>query len=144
MVLRGNKIMFMQQVVGGKLCHVFAGGGVEENETPEQAVLRELREEANVDGTILYGPVYKKGGAREYEHFFLLTIGDDQIPTLGYDPEIPEGEETALRGIVWRDIDDDCDDFSEVDKDYLTILTSHAMEHNVQEDWLKKLLKIIA
>jgi diadenosine tetraphosphate (Ap4A) HIT family hydrolase/ADP-ribose pyrophosphatase YjhB (NUDIX family) len=144
MVLHGNKIMFMQQVVNGKLCHVFAGGGVEENETPEQAVLRELKEEANIEGEILYGPVRKAGGARDYEHFFLITIDDNQVPALGYDPEIPEGEETALKGIVWRDIDDDLDKFTEIDKDYISLLTTHAMKQNVQADWLKTLLKIVS
>jgi len=143
MVLRGNKIMFMQQVVGGKLRHVFAGGGIEGDETAQQAVLRELREEANVEGEILYGPVHKTGGARDYEHFFLLTIGDDQVPKLGYDPEIPAGEEQVLKGIVWRDVDDDRDAFTETDRDYISILVTHAAERNIQADWLEVLKRIL-
>ena len=78
----------MQQIVSGKLCHVFVGGGIEENETPEQAVLRELKEEANVDGKIIYGPVHIANKEHNHEYFFLLSINDDQMPKLGYDPEI--------------------------------------------------------
>ena len=59
MVLSGSKVMFMQQVVDRNLHHVYVGGGVEENETPDQAILRELSEEANVVGNILYGPTIR-------------------------------------------------------------------------------------
>jgi diadenosine tetraphosphate (Ap4A) HIT family hydrolase/8-oxo-dGTP pyrophosphatase MutT (NUDIX family) len=143
MVLCGNKIMFMQQVVSGKLRHVFVGGGIKTNETPEQAVLRELREEANAEGEIIYGPVYIPNKELNHEYFFLLTLHDDQIPKLGYDPEIPEGEEQVLKGIVWRDIDDEHDKFTETDRDYILKLTTHATEENNQANWLPILKKLL-
>ena len=143
-VLRDNKIMFMQQMVSGKLRHIFVGGGIEENETPEQAVLRELKEEANVDGKVIYGPVYIPSKELNHEYFFLLSINDDQMPMLGYDPEIPKDEEQVLKGVVWRDIDKEHDRFTAIDKNYISILTTHATEHNIQADWLKSLLKILS
>jgi len=143
-VLRDDKIMFMQQIVSGKLRHVFVGGGIEENETPEQAVLRELKEEANVDGRIIYGSVYRPSKELNHEYFFLLSIDDDQMPKLGYDPEIPKGEEQVLKGVVWRDIDKEHEKFTAVDKDIISILTTHAKEKNIQADWLNSLSKVLS
>ena len=139
-VLSGNKIMFMQQIVNGKLCHVFVGGGIEENETPEQAVLRELKEEANVEGNILFGPtIYKT----EYHinYVFIVNINSDQIPILGYDPELPKDNQD-LKGIVLRDLSDK-EEFNEIDKEFIRKISIHADEQNIQEDWLKNLKNVL-
>lgn len=143
-VLRNNHIMFMQQVVHDKFCHVFVGGGIEENETPEQAVIRELKEEANVDGAIIFGPAILSTRDFKNEYVFLLTISDEQMPLLGYDPEIPEDNEQMLKGIVWRDIDEEKDKFTEIDKDYISVLTIYATEQNIKADWLKQLKSILS
>jgi 8-oxo-dGTP pyrophosphatase MutT (NUDIX family) len=142
-VLNGNKIMFMQQVVNEKLCHVFVGGGIEKNETPEQAVLRELKEEANVEGSILYGPAIRTPDYFEKEYIFILKININQTPILGYDPEIPKSDEQVLKGIVWRDTDNDYQKFTETDKDYIKIIITHAEKQNIQAEWLKSLKKVL-
>jgi hypothetical protein len=74
----------------------------------------------------------------------LLSINDDQIPTLGFDPEIPKDEKQVLKGVVWRDIDKEHDKFTTIDKEIISLLTNHAAEHNIQADWLKPLLKILS
>ena len=138
-VINSNKIMFMQQMVHGKLRHVFVGGGIEENETPEQAILRELKEEANVDGSILYGPVKHKT-----EYVFVIKINEGQEVILGYDPEIPKDEEQVIKNIVWRDLILDKEMFNEADKEFINAVISQAAEENIQADWLESLKKVLS
>ena len=49
----GNRTLVMLRRRGGRDYATLIGGGIEEGETPEQAVLRELREEACLEGTIV-------------------------------------------------------------------------------------------
>ena len=139
-VIRDNKLMFMQQIAHGKLCNVFVGGGVEENETSEQAILRELKEEANVEGDILFGPTILET-ENHIEYVFIVNINSDQIPILGYDPELP-ADKQDLKGIIWRDWGDK-EKFNEIDKKYISIITAHAEEQNIQADWVKSLKNVL-
>lgn len=72
------------------------GGGVEEGETPAQAVVRELREECNVEGTVVHQSsvvTYYPDGVQAYT--YLVDI-DDQEPRLGRDPEFEEHEQVLV------------------------------------------------
>jgi len=98
-VLSGDRLMFVQQKVNGQIRRVFIGGGIEEGETPEQAILREIREEANVDAEVLFGPAIIEETVH-INHFFVVDIGSQAV-TLGYDPELlPDRQE--LKGIIWE------------------------------------------
>lgn len=88
-VIQDCRVLF----ASGRGMHSFIGGGLEENEAPEQGVLRELREEANVSGTILFrlsdlrsDQVERQGSFYGSHPTFLVDIGD-QVPVLGDDPE---------------------------------------------------------
>lgn len=68
------------------------GGAIEKGETPAEAAIRELKEECNVNGTIvretcvvIYSP---EDRAHVYDrtHTFLVDIGT-QKPEMGTDPE---------------------------------------------------------
>ena len=64
------------------------GGGIEGAETPEEAAVRELREETGLDGTpvrVLYTTTYTEG----VDHGVLVEVADGQEAVLGYDPELP-------------------------------------------------------
>lgn len=80
------------------------GGGVEEGETPEQAALRELREEALVEGTILrpLAREYKPDGVSRV-FTFLVEISEDVEPEIGSDPELPP-EEQSIVGFAWKSL----------------------------------------
>jgi len=77
------------------------GGALEEGETPEEGALRELREEAGVEGRIvaLIGQGFSAQGEID-TYTYWVDIGD-QEPSLGHDPEL-EGAETILVDIQWK------------------------------------------
>ena len=79
---------------------VIPGGALEDGETPAQGALRELREEACVDGQILH---LLANGLDEHGEVdtitFWVDIGD-QDPALGHDPEL-ESESAILVEIAW-------------------------------------------
>ena len=47
-VLKGDKVLLMHRVKNGDEYYTFPGGSVEENETIESAVLREILEETTL------------------------------------------------------------------------------------------------
>ena len=85
-VVRDGKILMERVFYFGREFFTVPGGGIEPGETPEQAVLRELKEECGLDGTIVrpLAVQYKDGGA---EYSFEVSIPEDQEPVTGYDPE---------------------------------------------------------
>lgn len=48
-VIQDKKILLMQRIKSGKLYYGIPGGHIEPGETPEQAALRELKEETSLD-----------------------------------------------------------------------------------------------
>jgi len=47
-IIQGNKILVIHRIREGKEYYVFPGGGVEKNETNEDALLREIKEETSI------------------------------------------------------------------------------------------------
>ncbi len=47
-ILKDNKILVFRRVKDGRGYHAFIGGGIEEGETPDEAVVREIKEEASI------------------------------------------------------------------------------------------------
>jgi 8-oxo-dGTP diphosphatase len=83
----------------GKTWWCLPGGGVEKGESPSEAVLRELKEECNVEGTIIkqVGMFTDSTGV---EFITYLVDIETQEPHLGNDPEF-ELEQQILVEIRW-------------------------------------------
>ena len=88
-VIRDGKILMerlcYKNANNGKEFFSVPGGGIEEGETPEQAALRELKEECGLDGTIVKPlAVIYSHGRKEYS--FEVAVSEDQQAITGYDP----------------------------------------------------------
>lgn len=115
MVIRGNRILLVEHQLFGRDFFNLPGGGIEENETPEQAALRELEEECRVKGTLLRPLTVEYKPDLESRVFtFLVEIPEDAIAKTGIDPELPADEQSII-GVKWMRLDE----IAERDRAYL-------------------------
>ena len=115
LVVRDNKILMVQTYRFHRYINELPGGGIEKGETPEEAALRELKEECGLQGTInrQLNTLHWKDGSTEY--VFLVDVPLDCEPIVGVDPEIGEGEEQAIKNVRFMKLND----LSEKDRAFL-------------------------
>lgn len=115
LVIRENKILTVQTYRFGRHINELPGGGIDSNESPEDAAVRELFEECGVRGKIVrpLNVLHRENGNIEY--VFLVEVSPSQEIHTGYDPEIPEGQVQEIRNVCWIGFEE----FSEKDKAYL-------------------------
>ena len=105
LIVRGDKILLVKHRQYGYKHFCLPGGGIEDGETPEQAAMRELKEECRVDGTNL--KLISTVTHDNHTNFtFAAEIGT-QEPVLGTDPEVDSGP--VLIGVAWRTLDSVCE-----------------------------------
>lgn len=81
-VIKDDNVLLMWRKSNGKEYYVFPGGGVKENESVEEAVLREVREETSLEikiGKLLYHHHY----INDSDQFFYLCSHVSGEPELG-------------------------------------------------------------
>ena len=115
LVVRDNKVLMVKHKHGNDEWYCSPGGGIEKGETPEQAAIRELREECNMSGTIIkktseYVDPYDDNN---FFYTFHVNIGN-QTPSLGYDPEETLKVHTLVE-VRWMSLDE----LSEIDRAFL-------------------------
>ena len=115
MIVRNGKILMEEIHFYERAFYTIPGGGIEGDETPEEAALRELKEECGLDGKI------KKKlaeisirGDETVEYIFEVTIPDDCEPCLGCDPEEP-ADRQPIKDVRWVSLDE----LSEKDRAFL-------------------------
>ena len=113
-VVRNGKILMERVEYFGRMFYTLPGGGIEAGETPEQAAIRELKEECGLDGKIVRPlmTMHKEKGGAEYS--FEVEIPDDQEPITGYDPE-ESSDNPPLKEVLWMSLNE----ISEKDRAFL-------------------------
>ena len=115
LVVRDNRILMVQTYRFNRYINELPGGGIEKGESPEEAALRELKEECGLQGTInrQLNTLHWKDGSTEY--VFLVDVPPDCEPIVGVDPEIDEGEEQAIKNVRFMKLNE----LSEKDRAFL-------------------------
>ncbi len=104
-IVDNGKILLMHRINNGKEYHVFPGGGVENGETVEQTVLREVQEETSLEVKIeklLYHHIYDDNT----EQFFYLcryVFGEPKLGDANEAQEMKNGN-TNFYNPVWYEI----------------------------------------
>ena len=101
-VVRNGKILMEKLFYDGRSFFSIPGGGIEPGETPEQAAIRELKEECGLDGTIIrkLAEIYNNGRT---EHVFEVSVPEDQNAITGYDPEEPMDNQ-PIKEVLWMEL----------------------------------------
>jgi len=79
-IIKDNKVALIHRKKEGRDYWVFPGGGVENGETPEEAVVREVQEELSLVGKVeklLFSVESYPGGNKD--PYFLCNVGSGEI-----------------------------------------------------------------
>lgn len=112
-VIRDKKILMEKLYYGGRYFYSIPGGGIEAGETPEEAAIRELKEDCGLDGVIVkkLAELYNNGRT---EYSFEVHVPETQTAITGYDPEEPKDKQ-AIKEVIWMDLNQ----ISEKDRAFL-------------------------
>lgn len=105
-VCRNGKILLVEHVLQGRDFYNLPGGGIEDDETPAEAALRELEEETGVTGKILRPLTIEYKPDLESRIFtFLVDIPEEAVPVKGIDPELPPDKQSIV-AVKWLSLDE--------------------------------------
>jgi 8-oxo-dGTP pyrophosphatase MutT (NUDIX family) len=102
LVIRENKILMVKHRQGGEEWWCLPGGAIEKGETPEEAAIRELKEECLIDGKVIRQTGYTAYSANDKSFTFEMDIGT-QNPILGIDPDLPLGKQVLI-DVQWLEL----------------------------------------
>lgn len=99
-IINKDRILLIHRFKRGKEYYVFPGGGIEDGEAIEQAVIREAKEETNLDVSLdrkLWE--YKNEKGRGLEHYFLATKFRGKLQLGG--PEVDRQSSKNIYRLEW-------------------------------------------
>jgi len=101
-IIKDNKILLMRRIKDGQEYFVFPGGGIKENESEEDAIIREVKEELSLDAKIdkLLFQIENRG----QEELYFLIKEFSGIPELS-GPEKERMNENNQYYPEWIDLD---------------------------------------
>lgn len=96
-LIKDNQVLLMHRTRDGKEFWVFPGGGKEEDESVEEAVVREVYEEATIKCTIvklLYIHIYSDLGHKKYYYLCKYESGTPKLGGFNEKETMEKGEQT--------------------------------------------------
>ena len=111
MIFNKGNILLIHRFKNGKEYYVLPGGGIEEDETPETAIIRETKEETNLDVSVKSEPEFEIKDDFGLHYYFLaksfsgkLELGypekDRHSPENSYSPEWIDAKSIASLNIL--------------------------------------------
>ncbi|MEH7444496.1 NUDIX domain-containing protein [Bacillus sp. JJ1122] len=97
LIIRDSKLLMVKQYVSsGRIVWNFPGGGMEGNEAPEEACIREVKEETGYDAVVI-----RLLNKDEFKYTFIAEIIGGE---LGYDQTIEDNDD--LLAVSWISLND--------------------------------------
>jgi len=106
-IIKDNLILLIHRLRDGVEFFVLPGGIVEDGETIEEAVIREVKEETNFDAKIdkkLWEYLNEYDGSKKMHHFYLITDFSGNMQ-LGGEEAIENSPENSYK-LEWHKLDD--------------------------------------
>lgn len=110
-IVRNHHILLIQNraKITGRTYWLLPGGGIDGDETEEECVIREMKEETNLDvrveRLILDEPVHPAGLYERQKTYLCRPIAGVAKP--GYEPEPEAAAEYSITAVQWLDLQDD-------------------------------------
>jgi 8-oxo-dGTP diphosphatase len=104
LIVRNNRILMTKHRIAEREWWCLPGGGIDKNETPEAAAVRELKEECNVIGKIIRMISHNSYSDENKDYTFLIDI-DGQEPQLGFDPELIDSRQ-IITDLKWLSLNE--------------------------------------
>lgn len=108
-LIKGDKVALIERHRGGLDYFVFPGGGVDAGESPEQAAIRETREELGVEVVIRQKVIEVQLGQKSRQVYFLVDqVGGEFGTGTGeeYTDADPDNPEEGVYIPIWMPIDE--------------------------------------
>ena len=112
-IIRDDQILLIMHhpLKTGVTYWVMPGGGIEDGETEEECVIREMKEETNLEVQVikllLDEPSPPDGTYKWNKTYLCKPIGGEAAP--GYEPEPEAASEYTISQVKWFDLWDDTD-----------------------------------
>lgn len=102
-IIRDGEILLMRRIKNGQEYFVFPGGGVEDDETVEDAIVREIKEEFSID--IKVGKPLFQIENQGREEFYFLVKEFTGVPELGGEEKERMNEDNQYYPI-WKNLNE--------------------------------------